>query len=64
MIVSRRSEPVDTSPHVIDPPGGWVMNTNNWPYRAAGEFSAEPERYAEEFDTSTGRGAQSASKAC
>ncbi|MCU0647291.1 MAG: penicillin acylase family protein [Gemmatimonadaceae bacterium] len=28
---------VDESPNVINPPNGWVYNTNNWPYTAAGE---------------------------
>jgi acyl-homoserine-lactone acylase len=27
---------VDESPNVINPPNGWVYNTNNWPYSAAG----------------------------
>jgi acyl-homoserine-lactone acylase len=27
-------------PNVIDPPNGWVQNTNTWPYRAAGAYSA------------------------
>jgi acyl-homoserine-lactone acylase len=27
---------VDESPNVINPPNGWVYNTNNWPYTAAG----------------------------
>ena len=26
-------------PHVLNPPGGWIMNTNNWPYSAAGTDS-------------------------
>jgi acyl-homoserine-lactone acylase len=27
---------VDESPNSINPPNGWVYNTNNWPYTAAG----------------------------
>ena len=27
---------VQESPLVINPPGGWIQNTNNWPYTAAG----------------------------
>ncbi|NNF25817.1 MAG: acylase, partial [Gemmatimonadetes bacterium] len=27
---------VRESPIVINPPGGWIQNTNNWPYTAAG----------------------------
>ena len=29
----------DESPNVINPPNGWVYNTNNWPYSAAGPYS-------------------------
>jgi len=31
--------PIEESPNAINPPTGWVQNTNNWPYSAAGEFS-------------------------
>ncbi|GAA4713583.1 penicillin acylase family protein [Sphingomonas lutea] len=37
-------------PNVINPPNGWVQNTNNWPYRAAGEFSANPVRFPRYMD--------------
>ena len=37
-------------PNVINPPNGWVQNTNSWPYRAAGEFSAKPERFPKYMD--------------
>ena len=30
---------IDDSPNVINPPNGWVQNTNNWPYSAAGPYS-------------------------
>ncbi|MFL5504576.1 MAG: penicillin acylase family protein [Gemmatimonadaceae bacterium] len=30
---------IDESPNVINPPNGWVYNTNNWPWTAAGPFS-------------------------
>ena len=30
---------VDESPNAINPPNGWVYNTNNWPWSAAGPFS-------------------------
>jgi acyl-homoserine-lactone acylase len=26
-------------PHVLSPPNGWIQNTNNWPYSAAGQYS-------------------------
>lgn len=35
---------VEESPNSINPPTGWVQNTNNWPYSAAG---AESPRYAD-----------------
>ncbi|HEX8842201.1 MAG TPA: penicillin acylase family protein, partial [Sphingomicrobium sp.] len=38
-------------PNVVSPPNGWVQNTNAWPYRAAGEFSAKQERYPKYMDT-------------
>ena len=31
--------PPERAPHAIDPPNGWVMNTNDWPYSAAGPYS-------------------------
>jgi acyl-homoserine-lactone acylase len=37
-------------PNVVNPPNGWVQNTNAWPYRAAGEFSAKAERYPKYMD--------------
>ena len=30
---------VDESPNVVNPPNGWVYNSNNWPWSAAGPFS-------------------------
>ena len=37
-------------PNVISPPNGWVMNTNNWPYSAAGAFSPKPQQYPRYMD--------------
>jgi acyl-homoserine-lactone acylase len=42
---------VEDSPHVVDPPNGWVMNTNNWPYSAAGPHSPKRERFPRYMDT-------------
>ena len=39
------------APNVIAPPNGWVMNTNNWPYSAAAEFSPKPADYPRYMDT-------------
>jgi acyl-homoserine-lactone acylase len=41
---------VADSPHVIDPRNGWVMNTNNWPYSAAGPYSPVRERFPRYMD--------------
>ncbi len=30
---------VDESPKAVNPPNGWVYNSNNWPWSAAGAFS-------------------------
>jgi acyl-homoserine-lactone acylase len=30
---------IDDSPHVVDPPNGWIQNVNDWPYSAAGQYS-------------------------
>jgi acyl-homoserine-lactone acylase len=30
---------VDESPHLLNPPNGWIYNSNNWPWSAAGPFS-------------------------
>jgi acyl-homoserine-lactone acylase len=38
-------------PNVISPPNGWVQNTNAWPYRAAGPFSAKPAQFPKYMDT-------------
>jgi acyl-homoserine-lactone acylase len=42
---------VEDSPHVVDPPNGWVMNTNNWPYSAAGPYSPRRERFPRYMDS-------------
>jgi acyl-homoserine-lactone acylase len=38
-------------PSVLNPPNGWVQNTNAWPYRAAGPFSADPAKFPKYMDT-------------
>ncbi len=42
----------DESPNVVNPKGGWVQNTNNWPYSAAGPESPKERDYAKYFDRS------------
>jgi acyl-homoserine-lactone acylase len=41
---------VEESPHVVDPPKGWIQNTNNWPYSAAGPDSPRREAYPRYMD--------------
>ena len=41
---------VESSPHVVDPPNGWLQNTNNWPYSAAGRDSPRREQYPRYMD--------------
>jgi acyl-homoserine-lactone acylase len=36
---------VEDSPHVVDPPNGWIQNTNDWPYSAAGPYSPRREEF-------------------
>ena len=38
-------------PSVAGPPNGWVQNTNAWPYRAAGPYSANPAHFPKYMDT-------------
>ena len=41
---------VESSPHLVDPPNGWLQNTNNWPYSAAGRDSPRREQYPRYMD--------------
>jgi acyl-homoserine-lactone acylase len=38
-------------PSMISPPNGWVYNSNNWPYSAAGGYSAEPRYFPKYMDS-------------
>jgi acyl-homoserine-lactone acylase len=42
---------VEDSPHAVDPPNGWVMNTNNWPYSAAGPYSPRRDSFPRYMDS-------------
>ena len=42
---------VDESPHVHNPPIGWIQNTNNWPFSAAGPASPKQGDYPRYVDT-------------
>ncbi len=43
--------PLDAAPHLFNPANGWIMNTNNWPYSAAGEDSPKRADYPRYMDT-------------
>jgi acyl-homoserine-lactone acylase len=36
---------IDETPNVLNPPNGWIQNTNNWPYSAAGPHSPKRDDY-------------------
>jgi acyl-homoserine-lactone acylase len=38
-------------PQVLNPSSGWIMNTNDWPYSAAGPDSPKRERFPRYMDT-------------
>lgn len=46
----RGEHGVDDPPHVLDPDVGWVMNTNNHPYSAAGPNSPKREAFPRYMD--------------
>ncbi|PCI82481.1 MAG: acylase [SAR86 cluster bacterium] len=37
--------PIDEIIHLLNPTNGWIQNTNNWPFTAAGEYSPRAEDY-------------------
>jgi len=43
--------PLDSAPHVLNPPNGWIFNTNDWPYSAAGPYSPKRESFPRYMDT-------------
>ncbi|MBV8282613.1 MAG: penicillin acylase family protein, partial [Candidatus Eremiobacteraeota bacterium] len=42
---------LDEEPDVVNPSTGWVFNTNDWPYSAAGPASPKRSRYPKYMDT-------------
>ena len=44
---------VNESPNVINPPNGWVYNTNNWPWSAAGPYSPKRSSFPAYVEKST-----------
>jgi acyl-homoserine-lactone acylase len=44
---------VDETPHLLNPPNGWLYNSNNWPWSAAGHYSPKRSDYARYVETGT-----------
>lgn len=42
--------PLSAMPDVVNPPNGWVFNSNDWPYSAAGSHSAKMADYPRYMD--------------
>ncbi len=42
---------VDESPHLLNPKSGWLYNSNNWPWSAAGPSSPKREDYPAYVET-------------
>jgi acyl-homoserine-lactone acylase len=38
------------TPHLLNPPNGWIFNTNDWPYSAAGPYSPKRENFPRYMD--------------
>jgi acyl-homoserine lactone acylase PvdQ len=43
--------PVDETPHLLNPKSGWLYNSNNWPWSAAGPSSPKKEDYPAYVET-------------
>ena len=42
---------LEESPHLLNPANGWIANTNNWPYSAAGAYSPRAKDYPRYMDS-------------
>jgi acyl-homoserine-lactone acylase len=42
---------LDEAPHLLNPPNGWIANTNNWPFSAAGPDSPKQADFPRYMDT-------------
>jgi acyl-homoserine-lactone acylase len=43
--------PLEEAPHLLNPATGWIFNTNDWPYAAAGPDSPRKADYPKYMDT-------------
>jgi acyl-homoserine-lactone acylase len=46
----RGLTPLDSLPQLLNPPNGWIQNTNDWPYSAAGQYSPKRESFPRYMD--------------
>ncbi|HEX2803750.1 MAG TPA: penicillin acylase family protein, partial [Sphingomicrobium sp.] len=46
----RGDTPLDKLPNAIDPPTGWVQNTNNWPWSSAGSAGPNAKDFPKYMD--------------
>jgi acyl-homoserine lactone acylase PvdQ len=44
---------IDETPHLLNPKSGWLYNSNNWPWSAAGDSSPKKEDYPVYVETGT-----------
>ena len=44
---------IDESPHLLNPQSGWLYNSNNWPWSAAGSSSPKRKDYPAYVETGT-----------
>ncbi len=44
---------IDETPHLLNPASGWLYNTNNWPWSAAGSSSPKKENYPAYVESGT-----------
>ena len=44
---------IDETPHLLNPASGWLYNTNNWPWSAAGASSPKKEDYPAYVESGT-----------
>ncbi|HEX6532962.1 MAG TPA: penicillin acylase family protein [Gemmatimonadaceae bacterium] len=42
---------IDQTPGLLDPPNGWLYNSNNWPWSAAGKYSPKREDFPAYVET-------------
>ena len=47
----RGVTPFEDTPHVVNPPNGWVKNTNDWAFSVAGPYSPRRALYPRYMDT-------------